>query len=155
MSSRFSRYGFTERNHNIIFMRVGTNTVQEERKNSERASEHTNGNGNNSTNNKTSNQWYLFSIMNTDRPFLGALPNAMVAVRERARAGSLFASLSSLCLIFFARLQPEPVRQISMAFILRCGCFSPGLPLSLTSVVIAITRIKFEYIHTQREKNLC
>lgn len=93
--------------------------------------------------------------MNTDRPFLGALPNAMVAVRERARAGSLFASLSSLCLIFFARLHLEPVRQISMAFILRCGCFSPGLPLSLTSVVIAITRIKFEYIHTQREKNLC
>lgn len=38
MSSRFSRYGFTERNHNIIFMRVGTNTVQEKRKNSERAS---------------------------------------------------------------------------------------------------------------------
>lgn len=143
MSSRFSRYGFTNVTITLLLW-VGCNSNGREK------------NGNNSTNNKTSYQWYLFSIMNTDRPFL------VFIEKERVQSlgnGSLLASFQLIIeCVWYSCARFAPVLVVHSHFH-QCMVHRHRHPTRCATVlycavqssfVITITRMKFK--HKEREK---
>lgn len=133
MSSRFSRYGFT--NVTItLFLRLGVECalcateceIEREREREKKKKIATIA-----QTIKQAKQWHLFSIMNTIDHFLGAIECVL-----NARRALLF-SLSSLCLIFFARSHPFPVSHFALL-----------ADLPLRGFVIAITRMKCKHTNS-------